>query len=128
MDAWSGGDLGLVAGDGIAMGAATHQLVAVIKLCELMAADPGASAASGRYPWCRGFEAWRCSREGWTRGAERRRAVWTGVNLIFILFHTDLRFIRFDFWSPNETGGSCGQSAGRLEFMVLLYYRLSVVF
>ena len=25
--------------------------------------------------------------------------------LIFILFYTDLRFIRCDFWSPNETGG-----------------------
>ena len=62
------------------------------------------------------------------RGTERRRTVGKGVNLIFILFHTDLRFIRFDFWSPNETGGSCGQSAGRLEYMVLLYYWLSVVF
>ena len=111
------------------MGAATHQLVAVIKLCELMAADPGTSAASGRYPWCRGFEAWRCSREGWTRGAERRRAVWTGVNLIFILIHTDLRFIRFDFWSPNETGGSCvdrvplsAECAGRLRSPTLLLF------
>ena len=53
------GDLGLVAGDGIVTGAAAHLLVAVIKLCKLMAAGPGASAASGRYPCCRGFEAWR---------------------------------------------------------------------
>ena len=45
------------------------------------------------------------------RGTERRRTVWKGVNLIFILFHTDLRFIRFDVWSPNETGSCVGQSA-----------------
>ena len=93
------------------MGTTAHQLVAVIELCELMAADPGISAASGRYPCCRGFGAWRRSREGWMRGTERRRTVGKGVNLIFILFPTDRRFIRFDVWSPNETGELCGQSA-----------------
>ena len=51
------------------MGATAHQLVAVIELCKLVVADPGASVASERYPCCRGFGAWRWSRDGWTRGA-----------------------------------------------------------
>jgi hypothetical protein len=65
--------------------------------------------------------------KGWTRGAERRRAVWTGVTLIFILFYTDLRFIRCDVWSPNETGGVVGRVRG-VWSVVLLYYWFSVVF
>jgi hypothetical protein len=45
VDKWSSGALSLVAEDGILMGATAHQLVAVIELCKLVAADPGVSAA-----------------------------------------------------------------------------------
>jgi hypothetical protein len=82
------------------MGATAHQLVAVIELCKLVAADPGASVASGRHPCCRGFGAWRWSRDGWTRGAAEA-SIPSAVHFCgFLFFLTGLGFYPVRFLVP----------------------------
>ena len=125
MDTWSGGASCLVAEDGILVCATTHQLVAVIELCKLMAADPGTSAASGSYPGCRGFGARRWMRGGWTCGAAEasipRRCIFFVVLNFFELIWG---FILYDFWSPTEAERF--KNTGRLSdfcFCYLLEFR-----
>lgn len=118
MDTWSGGASSLVAEDGILVGATAHQLVAVIELCKLMAADPGTLAASGSYPGCRGFWAWR-----WTRGAgraalQRRAPPRRGIFAVFNFFELTWGFILYDFWSPTEAERFKKHWA--VEFLLLL--------
>ena len=84
------------------MGATAHRLVAVIELCKLMAADPGSSAASGSYPCCRGFGAWRWPCEGWTRSAAEADIPRRCILQFFIFFELIWGFILFDFWSPTQ--------------------------
>ena len=122
MDAWSSGALDLVAQDGILVGATTHRLVAVIELCKLMAADPGTSAASGSYPCCRGFGAWRWPCEGWTRSALQRRTSLGGAFLqFFIFFELIWGFILFDFWSPTQAERLTTAVCGRLSSFCFCY-------
>ena len=77
-------------------------------------------------PWFRGLALF-------VRGLDaRRRAAASSLDggefdflFCFILIYGSFGLT---FGPLMRLGGSCGQSAGRLEYMALLYYWLSVVF